>query len=117
MRDAEKIYNKRETPEEREERLRKLQEEREDRLRREQEEKEEKRDREHNRELSKILATVVQPRSESGKKERHGDNRRPRVDCNQSTYCQEKGHWVKDCPKRPRDPQKTSTRVLSLDED
>ena len=43
MREAEKIYNKRETPEEREERLRKLQEEREeDRLRREQEEKEEK---------------------------------------------------------------------------
>ena len=68
MREAEKIYNKRETPEEREERLRKLQEEREDRLRREQEEKE-KRDRKHNRELSKILATVVQPRSESGKRE------------------------------------------------
>ena len=33
MREAEKIYNKRETLEEREERLRKLQEEREDRLR------------------------------------------------------------------------------------
>ena len=42
MREAEKIYNKRETPEERGERLRKLQEEREDRLRREQEEKEKK---------------------------------------------------------------------------
>ena len=57
VREAEKIYNKRETPEEREERLRKLQEGREDRLRREQEEKEEKRDRKRNRELSKILAT------------------------------------------------------------
>ena len=42
MREAEKIHSKRETPEEREERLRNLQEEREDRLRREQEEKEEK---------------------------------------------------------------------------
>ena len=41
MREAEKIYNKRETPEEREERLRKLQEEKEDRLRREQEKKNE----------------------------------------------------------------------------
>ena len=95
MREAEKIYNKRETPEEREERLRKLQEEREDRLRREQEEKE-KRDRKRNRELSKILATVVQPRSESGKKERPGDNRRPRVDRDQCAYCKEKGP-----PKRP----------------
>ena len=117
MREAEKIYNKRETPEEREERLRKLQEEREDRLRREQEEKEEKRDRKRNRELSKILATVVQPRSESGKKERLGDNRRLRVDHDQCAYCKEKGHWVKDCPKRPQDPRKTSTKVLSLDED
>ena len=69
MREAEKIYNKRESPEEREERLRKLQEEREDRLRREREEKEEKRDRKCNRELIKILATVVQLRSESGKRE------------------------------------------------
>ena len=117
MREAERIYNKRETPEEREERLRKLQEEREDRLRREQEEKEEKRDRKCNRELSKILATVVQPRSESGKKERPGDNRRPRVDRDQCAYCKEKGHWVKDCPKRPQDSRKTSTRVLSLDQD
>ena len=76
MREAEKIYNKRETPEEREERLRK-----------------------------------------SGKKERPGDNRRPRVDRDQCAYCKERGHWVKDCPKRPQDPRKTSTRVLSLDED
>ena len=67
--------------------------------------------------INKILATVVQPRSESGKKERPGDNRRPRVDRDQCAYCKEKGHWVKDCPKRPRDPLKTSTRVLSLDED
>ena len=86
-------------------------------MRREQEEKEEKRYRKRNRELSKILATVVQPRLESGKKERPGDNRRPRVDHDQCTYCKEKGHWVKDCPKRPRDLRKTSTRVLSLDED
>ena len=92
MREAEKIYNKSETPEEREERLRKLQEEREDRLRREQEEKEEKQDRKRNRELSKILATVVQPRSESGKKERQGDNRRLRVERDQCAYCKEKGH-------------------------
>ncbi|XP_065772805.1 uncharacterized protein [Muntiacus reevesi] len=47
MREAEKIYNKRETPEERAERLRKVQEEREDRLRKEQEEKEEKREKRH----------------------------------------------------------------------
>ena len=67
--------------------------------------------------INKILATVVQPRSESGKKERQGDNRRPRVDIDQCAYCKEKGHWVKNCPKRPRDLQNTSTRVLSLEED
>ena len=86
-------------------------------MRREQEEKEEKRDRKRNRELSKILATVVQPTSESGKKERPVDNRRPRVDRDQCAYCKEKGHWLKDCPKRPQDPWKTSTKVLSLDQD
>lgn len=75
MKEAEKIINKRETPEEREERLRKIQEEREDRLRKEQEEKEEKCDKKCSRELSKILATVVQPRAESGRRDRQGDNR------------------------------------------
>lgn len=45
MREAKKIFNKRETPEEKEERLRKLQEEKADRLRKEQEEKGEKGDR------------------------------------------------------------------------
>ena len=44
MKEAKKIFNKRETPEEKEERLRKLQEEREERLRKEQDEKEEKQD-------------------------------------------------------------------------
>lgn len=41
MKEAEKIFNKRETPEEKEERLCRLQEEREDRLRKEIEDKEE----------------------------------------------------------------------------
>ena len=117
MREAEKIYNKRETPEEREERLRKLQEEREDRLRREQEEKEEKRDRKRNRELSKILATVVQPRSESGKKERPGDNRRPRVDRDQCAYCKEnvtRGGHVNRIEEIARMRRRKISHVLTL---
>lgn len=103
VREAERIFNKRKMPEEKEERLRKLQEEREDKLKKEMEEKEKERDHRHNRELRKLLATVVQTNPGAGRQDRKGDNRRPRVDPDQCAYCKEKGHWVKDCPKRPKD--------------
>lgn len=107
MKEAEKVFNKRETPEERE-----------DRLRKEQDEKEKERDKRRNRELTKILATVVQPRQEIGKRGKMGDNRRPRVDRDQGAYCKEKGHWVKDCPRRPKGPRGgPTTRVLALEEE
>nr|YP_009109699.1 p10 protein [Baboon endogenous virus strain M7] len=32
--------------------------------------------------------------------------RRPKVDKDQCAYCKERGHWIKDCPKRPRDQKK-----------
>ncbi|XP_062041276.1 uncharacterized protein LOC133754966, partial [Lepus europaeus] len=82
IKEAEKIYNKRETREEKEERIRKEQEERED-----------KRDKRRNRELSRILATVVQDieRSRPGQNRDLGDKRKPRVERDQCAYCKERG--------------------------
>ncbi|KAL6031340.1 hypothetical protein STEG23_011948 [Scotinomys teguina] len=109
VKEAEKIFNKRETPEEKEERLR-----------REQEHREDMRDKRRNRELTKILATVVTGAEQNRPRQNKylGDKRRPRVEHDQCAYCKEKGHWVKDCPVRA---QKGKTRkpvpVLSLEED
>nr|WP_302850386.1 hypothetical protein [Pseudomonas aromaticivorans] len=58
LKEAERIFNKRETQTEREERWRKETKEREERLRHEAEEKEVARDRKQNKEMSRLLATV-----------------------------------------------------------
>lgn len=118
MKEAEKVFNKRETPEEREERIQKLQEDREDRIRKELEEKEKRREKKRDRELSRILATVVQPRREQGSKGQLGGNRRSRVDRDQCAYCKEKGHWVRDGPQRPKGAKKKQPpKVFLEDED
>lgn len=119
LKEAEKIFNKRETQEEKEERLRKLQEEKEEKLKKEAEEKEEKRERKRNKELSKILAAVVQGSQglEIGKSDREGDIRRLRIDRDQCAYCKERGHWAKNCPKNPRRNAKQVTKLMALDED
>ncbi|XP_035305883.1 uncharacterized protein LOC118239406 [Cricetulus griseus] len=102
VKEAEKIFNKRETPEEKEERLRKLQEDREN-----------VRDKKQNQELAKILATVVQgSEHRPGQTGNLGDKRRTRVERNQCAYCKEKGHWVKHCPKNPR---RKPTPILPLE--
>ncbi|XP_041909991.1 uncharacterized protein LOC121676956 [Arvicola amphibius] len=115
LKEAERIYNKRETPEEREDRLRKEAEEREDRRRKEAEEKEKERDRKRHKEMSKLLATVVSSQRQ-GRQE--GDRRGPQVEKDQCAYCKEKGHWVKDCPKRPKGPRKPrpQTSLLTLED-
>lgn len=102
VREAEKVYNKRETPEEREARLAKEQMEREDR-----------RDRVRNKHLTKILAAVVREKGPGREGEKR---RRPKVEKDQCAYCKERGHWIKDCPKRPKD-QKKPAAVLTLGED
>ncbi|XP_058436982.1 uncharacterized protein LOC131424380 [Marmota monax] len=120
LKEAEKIYNKRETPEEREDRIRKTQEERELKLREESDKKERERERRRNRELSKILATVVQAGHQGNRVNRDREQSRPRVDRDQCAHCKEKGHWVKDCPKRPPNPRRDTNRaprLLTLDED
>ena len=96
------MYNKRETPEEREARLAKEQMEREDR-----------RDRVRDKHLTKILAAVVREKGPGREGEKR---RRPKVEKDQCAYCKERGHWIKDCPKRPKD-QKKPAAVLTLGED
>nr|XP_027807801.1 uncharacterized protein LOC114105480 [Marmota flaviventris] len=120
LKEAEKIYNKRETPEEREDRIRKMQEERELKLREESDKREREREKRRNRELSKILATVVQAGHQGDKVNRDKERSRPHVDRDQCAYCKEKGHWVKDCPKRPPNPRRNTNRapqLLALDEE
>lgn len=115
VREAERIFNKRETPEEREERVRRETEEKEERRRAEEEQKEKERDRRRHREMSKLLATVV-----SGQRQdrQGGERRRPQLDKDQCAYCKEKGHWAKDCPKKPRGPRgpRPQTSLLTLDD-
>lgn len=109
VKEAEKVYHKRETEEEKQEREKKEAEERENR-----------RDRRQERNLTKILAAVV---GENGERRRYesrktgylgNEARRPPLDKDQCAYCKEKGHWMKECPKRK---EKRSPRVLSLEED
>ena len=118
LKEAEKIFNKRETQEEREDRICREKEEREDRLRREAEEKEEARDRKRNRELSHLLAAAVQSQ-ESRQGDRMGERRGPRMERDQCACCKERGHWSKDCPKNTRKPRgpKPRASLLALDED
>jgi hypothetical protein len=109
VKEAEKVYHKRETEEEKQEREKKEAEERENRHERQQE-----------RNLTKILAAVVgEERSEKGQSGYLGNRarrppgeQRPPLEKDQCTYCKEKGHWVRDCPKKKwRGP-----KVLALEE-
>lgn len=101
LKEAEKIYNKRETPEEREERLWQRQEER---------------DKKRHKEMTKVLATVVaQNRDKDREESKLGDQRKIPLGKDQCAYCKEKGHWVRDCPKRPRKKPADST-LLNLED-
>nr|XP_051684065.1 uncharacterized protein LOC127485291 [Oryctolagus cuniculus] len=107
VKEAEKIYNKRETKEEREERVRREQDQR---------------DRKRDKQLVKVLATIVagsKTGRDKGRQDRdQGDKRRPRVERDQCAYCKERGHWARDCPNkgRPR-PQQRTAPVFSLEDD
>ncbi|XP_076414026.1 uncharacterized protein LOC143269967 [Peromyscus maniculatus bairdii] len=103
LREAEKVFNKRETPKEREERLWQRQEER---------------DKKRHREITKVLATAVsQGQVSEGVRTR--DRRRTPLDKDQCAYCKERGHWACDCPKKPqgsRRPKSRATDLLNLED-
>ncbi|XP_036051185.1 uncharacterized protein LOC118588742 [Onychomys torridus] len=98
LREAEKVFNKRETPEEREERMWQKQEERE---------------KKRHREISKVLAAVV---SQGQVREgvRMGGQRRTPLDKDQCAYCKARGHWARNCPKIPQESRKTKPKTTDL---
>lgn len=110
VKEAEKVYHKRETEEEKQEREKKEAEERENR-----------RDRRQERNLTKILAAVVGgERSEKGQSGYLGNRaRRPpggqrlQLEKDQCAYCKEKGHWARDCPRK----KQKGPKILALEED
>lgn len=112
VKEAEKVYNKRETEEERREREKKEAEARED-----------KRDRRQERNLTRILAAVVKGNEGSaGRQSGHLGNRRPPpgskavtprmpLEKDQCAYCKEKGHWARECPRK----KGARSKVLALE--
>jgi hypothetical protein len=102
VKEAEKVYHKRETEEEKREREKR------------EEERENKRGRRQERNLSKILAAVVgeckrrkrpenRPTGYLGNKEPRPEGRRfvqKILEKDQCAYCKEKGHWAQECPKK-----------------
>lgn len=111
LKEAERIFNKRETQEERDERLKKEAEERDARLRKEAEEREALRDRRRNKEMSKLLATIV---SDQHQDRKAGDRGGPWVDKDQCAYCKERGHWARDCPNKLKGPRRPRPHTLLL---
>ncbi|KAL6092726.1 hypothetical protein STEG23_000168 [Scotinomys teguina] len=93
VKEAEKMFYKRETVEEKEQRLEK-----------EREEKEKLRDKRRDRELTKILATVIVDRGEPRPRRDRHLGPRPRLGANQCAHCREEGHWARDCPKKKKKP-------------
>ncbi|XP_062962489.1 RNA-binding protein 25-like [Cynocephalus volans] len=111
VKEAEKVYHKRETEEERQEREKK-----------ETEERERRRDKRQEKNLTRILATVVSDKGFTDKQKGTLSNRarptprdkRPPLDRDQCAYCKEKGHWARECPRKKKNDKKA--RVLSLDD-
>ena len=110
---AEKVFNNRETPEEREEQLRQEETELVEKIRKEDREHRVKENRKNQRELAKILFAGMKAGTElrelqgpqTGEKERP---KRQALKKDQCAYCKEWGHWKNECPKR--DPKRGTTR-------
>lgn len=108
VKEAEKVYQKRETEEEKEQRKEK-----------EREERENKRDRKQEKNLTRILAAVVgergQEQTQSMAKKSGNLGNRTSLDKDQCAYCKEKGHWARECPKKKKNG--SSKKVLALEEE
>ncbi|KAG3293657.1 hypothetical protein H1C71_036156, partial [Ictidomys tridecemlineatus] len=106
VREAEKVYYKRETEEEKEQRREKEREQRKD-----------ERSKRQIKALTKVLVkTTNRPEiKKQGDRKRYlGPRQRPPLASDQCAYCKEKGHWVKEChrKKQPRQPA-----ILTLEDD
>lgn len=92
LKEAEKVFNKRETPEEKEERMWLRMKEAQD-----------ERDKKRSKELTKVLATVVtQGQNREGVRLGERERRGTKLDKDQCAYCKERGHWARECPKNPK---------------
>lgn len=68
--------------------------------------------------MTRILATIVRDEERNNKGHRKTDslgNRRSREPLakDQCAFCREKGHWVKNCPKK----WGTTKKILTLEEE
>lgn len=77
------------------------------------------RDEKRNREMTKLLATVVAEQRQDRQRE---GQRGPRLERNQCAYCKERGHWARECPKKQRrtfqrpKPRSQTSDLLSLED-
>ena len=129
VRAAEKVFNNRETPEEREERIRREEREHEEWIRQEERECRAKENRRNQKELAQILfaGTRKGPEAPRTKDTRLGGKEkpaRPALKRDQCAYCKEQGHWENECPKRElkkktvrQEKSSSGTRVLYAGED
>ena len=105
VRAAEKVFNNRETPEEREEWIRQEEREYEKRIRREERKYRAEKNWRNQKELAQILfvGTRKGPEAPRTKDTRSGGKEkpaRPALKRDQCAYCKEQGHWENECPKR-----------------
>ena len=112
VREAEKVYHKRETGDEKQ-----------DREKKERREDEARRDKRQEKVLTQILTTTAdkgrgrarQPGDLRGEKQqgpRRPGRDKPHLVKGQCAHCKDTGHWARECPKR-----KQGTQVLSLGDD
>ena len=129
MRAAEKVFNNRETPEEREERIIWEEREYEERIRREEREYRAEENQRNQKELAQILfaGTRKGPEAPRTKDTRLGGKEkpaRPALKRDQCAYCKEQGHWENEYPKRDlkrktvrKEESSSGTHVLYAGED
>ena len=126
---AEKVFNNRETPEEREERIRREERQLAEKIRKEDREHRARENRKNQRELAQILFAGMKAGTElreprdpwMGEKEKP---KRQALKKDQCTYCKEQGHWKNEGPKRDlrrgmtqRERISPGTQVLYAEED
>lgn len=96
-----KVCNKRETPEQREEKKEKRQEKS---LRRILEQKQAR----HREDLREIPIATNSRNMKPTQRDERGQQYKPNIGKKQCASCKEEGHWVKNCPKKkgpPRQPK------------